>query len=200
MAQDSGSSGPAKIRVDEIVVTAQRCSENLQNVPVTVQAISGEVLEKSRIQYTQDLGLVVPGSVFSQGVGLGSPYLRGIELSRCSRDRKGPCSGETRPGAASSHHEEPPGVMIYATYNRGSKSGLFNTGSLQATPVQPEVLDAFESGIKSELLDRRFLLKRSNRFCTTSVLAQAVGDVCAPTAWARTLAQNGIPESQREIS
>lgn len=67
--------------VDDIVVTAQRKSENLQNVPISVLAVSEEQLTRSGIQSTTDLPLVTPGLVYTQGVGLGYPYLRGIGSS-----------------------------------------------------------------------------------------------------------------------
>jgi iron complex outermembrane receptor protein len=51
-------------------------------------------------------------------------------------------------------------VMAYASFNRGFKSGTYNPTSLSTTavPVEPEVLDAYEIGIKTELLDRRVRL------------------------------------------
>ncbi|MBO9499093.1 MAG: TonB-dependent receptor [Novosphingobium sp.] len=47
-------------------------------------------------------------------------------------------------------------VMVYASYNRGFKSGSYTATSLSATavPVFPEVLDAYEVGFKSEFADR----------------------------------------------
>ena len=48
-------------------------------------------------------------------------------------------------------------VMVYASYNRGYKTGLFNT-SITSAPepnVEPEIVDAYEVGFKSDLLDRR---------------------------------------------
>ncbi|MDF7774762.1 TonB-dependent receptor [Sphingomonas sp. AOB5] len=47
-------------------------------------------------------------------------------------------------------------VMLYASYNRGFKSGSYTATSLGATvnPVNPEVLDAYEIGFKSEFADR----------------------------------------------
>jgi iron complex outermembrane receptor protein len=47
-------------------------------------------------------------------------------------------------------------VMTYVSYNRGFKSGGFDPGSTTvAVPFRPEVLDAYEVGAKTELLDRR---------------------------------------------
>jgi len=53
-----------------------------------------------------------------------------------------------------------PDVMIYASYNRGFKSGTFNLSSLLDPAVAPEVLDAYEVGLKSEF-GRRLRLNGS---------------------------------------
>ena len=58
-------------------------------------------------------------------------------------------------------------VMVYGSYSRGFKSGAYNVtgptivigGVTQvAAPVAPEVLDAFEIGLKSEFLDHHLRL------------------------------------------
>src|SRR3546814_4710745 len=54
-----------------------------------------------------------------------------------------------------------PGILAYASYNRGFKSGLYNSIPPSADVIQPEVLDAYEAGLKTELLDRRVRLNRS---------------------------------------
>lgn len=46
-------------------------------------------------------------------------------------------------------------LMLYASYNRGFKSGVFSTSAPGSPPVEPETLDAFEGGLRSEWLDRR---------------------------------------------
>src|SRR3546814_12832044 len=45
--------------------------------------------------------------------------------------------------------------MVYATYNRGFKSGGYNIASPNVAPFRPETLDDWEAGLKSELFDRR---------------------------------------------
>src|ERR1700755_830649 len=45
----------------EIVVTARRRSESLQEVPQTVNAVSSESLQKLNIRQFQDVQAVVPG-------------------------------------------------------------------------------------------------------------------------------------------
>lgn len=46
-------------------------------------------------------------------------------------------------------------INVYASYNRGFKSGTFSTQAITIDPVDPQEVDAFEVGLKSELLDRR---------------------------------------------
>jgi len=64
----------------EIIVTAQHRSENLQNVPVAVTALSGDFLSENHIRTLQDLAATVPGFVTTNSVNYGSAPLsiRGV--------------------------------------------------------------------------------------------------------------------------
>lgn len=42
-------------------------------------------------------------------------------------------------------------VMVYASYSRGFKSGIYNVFAPAGDPVNPETLDSFEIGFKSEI-------------------------------------------------
>ncbi|RYD92342.1 MAG: hypothetical protein EOP50_12845, partial [Sphingobacteriales bacterium] len=52
------------------------------------------------------------------------------------------------------NHDLSEDVMVYASYNRGFKSGVYSTGNTNPA-VKPSKVDAYEVGIKSEFLDRR---------------------------------------------
>lgn len=52
-------------------------------------------------------------------------------------------------------HEFSPDVLGYISYNRGFKSGGFNSIDPLNPPYAPESMDAYEIGLKSEFLDRR---------------------------------------------
>ena len=52
-------------------------------------------------------------------------------------------------------HKLAPDTLIYASYNRGFKSGGFNLSSPTVAPFSPEKLDDWEAGFKSELFDRK---------------------------------------------
>lgn len=46
-------------------------------------------------------------------------------------------------------------VSVYASYNRGFKAGTYSLQSPANPPVQPQYINAYEVGLKSELFDRR---------------------------------------------
>jgi iron complex outermembrane recepter protein len=74
-------------------------------------------------------------------------------------------------------HQLTSDVLGYISYNRGFKSGLYNTippGGPTATPVSPEVLDAYESGVKSEMLDHRLRFNASGFYYDYSQLQVTV--------------------------
>jgi iron complex outermembrane receptor protein len=65
--------------VKDIVVTAQRRSENLQNVPVAVTALSPETLAVAGVASTDDLKALTPGLNFNTNLGgFGQPRIRGV--------------------------------------------------------------------------------------------------------------------------
>lgn len=64
-----------------------------------------------------------------------------------------------------------PEILAYASYNRGFKSGVYNSippEGPNAQPVQPEVLDAFEAGLKTDLFDRHVRLNLSGYYYSYS--------------------------------
>ncbi len=67
------------LTLEEIVVTAQRRAERLQDVPIAVTALSADTLAKIGIADTSDLKAVAPSLNFSTAIaGLGLPRIRGV--------------------------------------------------------------------------------------------------------------------------
>lgn len=80
-------------QVGEIVVTAQRRSQNIQDVPVSVQAVSARELLASGIKNTQDLGQITPNVTIISPIGAGNQPLitiRGIGLNDFDTNNAGP--------------------------------------------------------------------------------------------------------------
>src|SRR3546814_12994752 len=55
-------------------------------------------------------------------------------------------------------HDFADDVLGYLSYNRGFKSGVYNILSLTGAPVRPEIVDAYEAGLKTTFLDRKVRL------------------------------------------
>ncbi|HKY92227.1 MAG TPA: TonB-dependent receptor [Nevskiaceae bacterium] len=72
------SDAPTSRLVGEIIVTAQKREENLLDVPVSVQAFSGDALDARGITNPSELGQITPSLTFSETVGFGIVYLRGV--------------------------------------------------------------------------------------------------------------------------
>ena len=78
-----GAAPPAGgIKLEEIVVTAQRAETNLQETPISVAAVSGEQLAQQGASTLLDLASFIPnlqvGSTTLQGAGNGRFAIRGI--------------------------------------------------------------------------------------------------------------------------
>ena len=67
--------------LEEIVVTAQRRAESIQNVPITIQAITGEQLGQLGVTTFDDVIKLLPNVTFSaNGPGQGNIYMRGLSV------------------------------------------------------------------------------------------------------------------------
>ncbi len=83
--------GQPETTVDEIVVTAQKRAQDIQDVPISVVAISGDTLEDANIERVADLQTLAPSLMVTRGTqianqriqirGVGSAGNSGIEPS-----------------------------------------------------------------------------------------------------------------------
>jgi iron complex outermembrane receptor protein len=65
--------------IQEIQVTAQRRTESIQNVPITIQAVTGDQLKQLNVQTFDDLIKYTPNVTFSgNGPGGGNIFMRGL--------------------------------------------------------------------------------------------------------------------------
>ncbi len=64
--------------LEQIVVSAQKRSENLQEVPLSLSAFLGDDLVRYGVFDTQSLQIATPGLIFSNTGTSAQPYLRGV--------------------------------------------------------------------------------------------------------------------------
>jgi len=68
---------PAMV-LEEVLVTAQKRVESLQDVALTIQAYTGEQIEDAGLKSTDNLSQLVPGYQATRQIGGAVPYLRGV--------------------------------------------------------------------------------------------------------------------------
>ncbi len=90
--------------IEEIVVTAQRTAQSLQDVPIAVTAFDAQALQRQQINNPLDIQLTLPNITFTKGNFTGSSFtIRGIgDL----------CVGVTCDSATAIHSE---GMPLFAT-------------------------------------------------------------------------------------
>lgn len=76
--QDSAAGSAEGGGLGDIIVTANRRSENLQNVPIAVVAVTPSQLVNSGVTNIQGLAAIVPGVQLLQGAATANPYIRGV--------------------------------------------------------------------------------------------------------------------------
>lgn len=75
----SSANGESRSRLlEEVVVTAQKRAEDIRDVPISIQAFSGDMLEAKGIESNIDLPNITPGLTVTAQVGYVTTFLRGI--------------------------------------------------------------------------------------------------------------------------
>lgn len=94
--------------IEEIVVTAQKREQNLQKVPISISAFTGETIDKLGVDQVRALEDLTPGLTFNSQQGRTTPYLRGVGTQAVS------------PG-----NEVPIAVYYDGVYNSSNQSSTY---------------------------------------------------------------------------
>jgi outer membrane receptor protein involved in Fe transport len=79
---DPSTSAAASGEIQEVVVTATRRTENLQDVPIAITALTSETLAQLNVQTFEDYAKYLPNlSVAAKGPGQNELYMRGLSSS-----------------------------------------------------------------------------------------------------------------------
>jgi outer membrane receptor protein involved in Fe transport len=79
LAQTAAATPSEAIGLEEVVVTAQKRSENLQDVPISIQALGTERLEALQVSDTRDYVKFMPSVTAPTGApGFSNYYMRGV--------------------------------------------------------------------------------------------------------------------------
>lgn len=113
-AEDTDSSG----QIGEIIVTANRREQKLQEVPIAISAITTEAAEAKGITGIANLQTAVPGLQITRQANQAQPYLRGL-------------------GAASGSPNAEPSVALYVdgVYNPSANANFFDFNNVERIEV-----------------------------------------------------------------
>jgi iron complex outermembrane receptor protein len=83
IAQESNETGTQNasaqtLRLEEVVVTAQRREQSIMEVPIAVTLVSGQELETFNLETSHDLQFLVPGVTFAASSSTSQITLRGV--------------------------------------------------------------------------------------------------------------------------
>lgn len=115
VGQEADDAAPST-GLSEIVVTAQKRAENLQDVPIAVTALGGETLQASGVADTRDLVALIPGLQVRSTTGSFQPAIRGI-------------------GTSSSVVENPVALYIDGVYYPQQREGLRELNDVEQVAV-----------------------------------------------------------------
>lgn len=110
------SSGAYAAQLEEVIVTAQKRAESLQDVPISMTAISGEKIEETAMHSFQDLAAYVPNLSVSENAVATGVYMRGVG-----------------PGAQQSFEQS---VGLYVDGVHMAKGRQFRTGMFDLAQVE----------------------------------------------------------------
>jgi iron complex outermembrane receptor protein len=124
-------------RIEEIIVTAQKRRESLRDVPLAVQAIQPDQIEKSGAQNVTDLVQQIPGAsvVSSTGPGFATIQIRGIASGNFGDGLTGFYVDDTAFGIPNIQLAPPGGLLDIARVEviRGPSGTLYGQGSMGGT-------------------------------------------------------------------
>ena len=90
----AAAAAPPEGEIADIVVTAQRRSESIQNVPITIQAMTSETLSQLSVSSFDDLIRFLPNvSLSTNGPGQGNVFMRGLALGSFGTQSSGTIGG-----------------------------------------------------------------------------------------------------------
>jgi iron complex outermembrane receptor protein len=186
----NGVSAPPSASVEgleEIVVTAQKRSENLQKVPIAVNVVSATELELAGVNSALDLGNAVPGLKLLEIAGQVSARIRGIGSTSIAPGQESPVAfviDGIYYASSSDVGGEMPDVAQVSVL-KGPQGTLFGRnatgGVIQITTRDP--ISHFESDVSTSL--DNYLTSRSNIFVGGPLSSDVLASVSAQYVWQR---------------
>jgi iron complex outermembrane receptor protein len=125
-----------------VTIAARQHTDSYAGYTQTTFDVAPETHFTAGLRYTDDRRSI-GGTTSAEGVGVLASETQSADFRKAT-------------WRLALDHQFTPDVLGYVSDNRGFKSGAFNTSVYTQPAVKPEVLDAYEIGLKSEYFDHRF--------------------------------------------
>lgn len=103
----SADAPEGKVGIADVVVTAQKRSECLQDVPVSVAAVSPLTLERAGVQTIDSLPTLVSGLVINNSPTAFRPFLRGVGTAAAGNVVRAYAGGANPGGYLEAQYRDP---------------------------------------------------------------------------------------------
>ena len=91
---NAADAGVGAERIEEVIVTAQRRTENIQNVPIAIQALTADTLTQLNVATLDDFVRYLPNvTAPSSGPGMSQVFMRGLSVGSDGVQSGGSISG-----------------------------------------------------------------------------------------------------------
>jgi iron complex outermembrane receptor protein len=84
------STGSASSVVDEVIVTAQKRYENVQEVPIVVSSVDAVQAQRRGVESLVDLPMIAPGLQYNRSTNAGLVFMRGVGQGTGAAGAEGP--------------------------------------------------------------------------------------------------------------
>ncbi|NKI15834.1 TonB-dependent receptor [Spongiibacter sp. KMU-166] len=139
--------------IEEVLVTAQKRSENLQDVPISISALGEESIKDRQVEGMEDLAMQIPSLQYAQFSGVGVLSIRGVGFGFVSGGGENSIAVHydgvyvSAPGAVTMLQEDMAGIEVLrgpqgTLYGRNATGGVINM-------ISPKPAEEFGAGVSA---------------------------------------------------
>lgn len=156
---------PAVASIDDIVVTAQKREQRLQDVPITISVVNGEQLTRQNVNVVEDLVRTNPALNAAGPPGFGALAIRGVGNLSFSRSTEGSVGVVVDGVALANTSIIPPQLFDIARvevlegpqgtlFGRNASAGVLNVVTNAPDPTAFEAIGHIDAGSRNTYIAR----------------------------------------------
>ncbi|MGH8528801.1 MAG: TonB-dependent receptor [Nevskiales bacterium] len=173
---------PESVLIEEIVVTAQKRVQTLQDIPIAASVIRADDIQQAQIVSLSDLSNRLSGFHFGEIAGGGQASIRGVGFSLVTGAGEGSVAVHSdglflsRPGSITMLQEDIARIEVLrgpqgTLYGRNATAGVVNL----STPEPPEQFEAGGGALTGDIGRRKYSLHLGDSFADGALRLRVSG-------------------------